>query len=75
MWLVDREEWLVGSVAKSRRRRWWLLIQSRGDLEEEGVGRVAADGQDGWDKPLGSRVRLIFISDEFRLGDTSSLRS
>ena len=42
LWLVDREEWLVGSVATSRRGRWWLLIWSGGDPEEEegGQGRI-----------------------------------
>ena len=44
LWLVDREECLVGSVAKSRRGKWWLLIWSEGDPEEEG----SWSGGGGW---------------------------
>ena len=47
LWLVDREEWLVGSVAKSRRGRWWLLIWSAGDPEEEGSWS-GGGGWEGW---------------------------
>ena len=60
LWLVDREEWLVGSVATSRRGRWWLLIWSGGDPEEEedggsGGGRERMDGT----SLLKTRVRLF----------------
>ena len=41
------------------------------DPDEESGG---ADGN-GWTGRLGSRVAPIFISDEFRLGDITSLRS
>ena len=45
--LVHREECLVGSVAKSRRGRWWLLIWSAGDPEEEGSWSVGGRWE-GW---------------------------
>ena len=54
LWLVDREEWLVGSVAKSRRGRWWLLIWSGGDPEEEG----SWSGGGGWDGWMGQAPRI-----------------
>ena len=60
LWLVDREEWLVGSVATSRRGRWWLLIWSGGDPEEEGSwsGGSGWKGMDGT-APLDFRVALF----------------
>ena len=57
---------VVGSLGKTRVGGFLdrEVIPRKGRQEE--WRRRNEEGFGGWDKPLGSRVRLIFISDKFR---------
>ena len=63
-------DWLGGWLGEELEVDW---IGRDPEVEEDWRQRVRGFG--GWDKLLGSRVRLIFISDEFRLGNITTLRS